>query len=101
MRRNAFSFCVKHPLLEKVLYLNSRRSVWATVAFIELNKMNVALLNRVRSLLIEDEGPTAVEYAVMLALIVGALIASVGQLATATKSNFDSSGTAINGAMSP
>ena len=60
-----------------------------------------AIANRVRSFLIEDEGPTAVEYAVMLALIVGALIASVGQLATATKSNFDSSGTAINSAISP
>ncbi len=59
------------------------------------------ITNRVRRFLIEDEGPTAVEYAVMLALIVGALIASVGQLATATKSNFDSSGTAINSAISP
>ncbi len=63
--------------------------------------MYVAMLNRVRRLLIEDEGPTAVEYAVMLALIAGTLLASVGQLATATKSNFDASGTAINSAMSP
>ncbi len=55
----------------------------------------------IRRFLAEDEGPTAVEYAVMLALIVGAVMASVGQLATATKNNFDSSGTAINGAMSP
>ena len=69
--------------------------------FIELNEMYVALQNRIRSLLIDDGGPTAVEYAVMIALITGALLASVGQLATATKSNFDSSGTAINGAMSP
>ena len=60
-----------------------------------------AITTRVRRFLIEDEGPTAVEYAVMLALIVGALIASVGQLATATKGNFDSSGTAINSAISP
>ena len=60
-----------------------------------------AIANRARRFLIEDEGPTAVEYAVMLALIVGALIASVGQLADATKSNFDSSGTAINSAISP
>ena len=63
--------------------------------------MYVALLNRGRRLLIEDDGPTAVEYAVMLALITGVLLASVGQLATATKSNFDASGTAINSAMSP
>ena len=60
-----------------------------------------AITNRVRSFLIEDAGPTAVEYAVMLALIVGALIVSVGQLATATRSNFDTSGAAINSAISP
>lgn len=60
-----------------------------------------AITNSVRRFLIEDEGPTAVEYAVLLALIVGALIVSVGQLATATRSNFDSSGTAINSAISP
>ena len=55
----------------------------------------------IRRFLTEDEGPTAVEYAVMLALIVGAVIGSVGQLAVATKDNFNSSGTAISGAMSP
>ena len=55
----------------------------------------------VRRFLTEDEGPTAVEYAVMLALIAGAVIGSVGQLATATKNNFNASGTAISGAMSP
>ncbi len=62
-----------------------------------------AIANRLRRFLIEDEGPTAVEYAVLIALIVGALIVSIGQLATATatKSNFDSSGTAINGEISP
>ena len=55
----------------------------------------------IRRLLTEDEGPTAVEYAVMLALIVGAVITSVGQLAVATKNNFNASGAAISGAMSP
>ena len=59
------------------------------------------LANRLLRVVVDDEGPTAVEYAVMIALIVGALIASVGQLATATKNNFNSSGTAISGAMSP
>ncbi len=56
---------------------------------------------RVLRFLIEDDGPTAVEYAVLLALIVVAVIASVGQLATATKNNFNSSGAAINSAISP
>ena len=101
MRRNVNSFKVKHVIADSGLYLNSRKVVLTTMQFNELNKMYIALRNRVRSFLIEDEGPTAVEYAVMLALIAGALLASVGQLATATKSNFDSSGTAINSAMSP
>ena len=59
------------------------------------------LTNRVLRFLVDDEGPTAVEYAVMLSLIAGAVIASVGQLAVATKSNFNSSSSAINSAMSP
>ena len=59
------------------------------------------LTNSLLRFLADDEGPTAVEYAVMLSLIAGAVIASVGQLAVATKSNFDSSGSAINSAMSP
>ena len=59
------------------------------------------LTNSVLRFLVDDEGPTAVEYAVMLSLIAGAVIASVGQLAVATKSNFNSSSSAINSAMSP
>ena len=59
------------------------------------------LTNRVLRFLVDDEGPTAVEYAVMLSLIAGAVIASVGQLAVATKSNLNSSSSAINSAMSP
>ena len=59
------------------------------------------LATRIKRFLLEDDGPTAVEYAVMVALIVGACLASVGQMATATKSSFNASGTAINSAMSP
>jgi pilus assembly protein Flp/PilA len=47
-----------------------------------------------------EDGPTAVEYAVMLALITGAVLASVGTLATATKDSFDYSGNAINAVLS-
>lgn len=69
--------------------------------FLDQTKMIEKFTNRLLSFLIEDEGPTAVEYAVMIALIVGTLLASVGQLATATKDNFNASGDAISGAMSP
>ena len=51
--------------------------------------------------LIEEDGPTAVEYAVMVSLIAAACIASVGQVATVTKDTFNSSATAISSAMSP
>ena len=60
-----------------------------------------SLTNRLRRLLVEEDGPTAVEYAVMVSLIAGACIATVGQVATATRNTFNSSGTAINSAMSP
>ncbi len=63
--------------------------------------MYQTLTKRIRRLLVEEDGPTAVEYAVMVSLIAGACIATVGQVATATKNTFNSSGSAINSAMSP
>lgn len=44
-----------------------------------------------KKLLVEEDGPTAVEYAVMLALIVGACIGAVHAMADATAESFDSS----------
>lgn len=46
-------------------------------------------------LLVSEDGPTSVEYAVLIALIVGACIASVQALATATGASFDKSAAAI------
>lgn len=48
----------------------------------------------------EEDGPTAVEYAVVLALIVGVSIAAVGQLAGAVGNSFDTSSDAIQSAFS-
>ena len=42
-------------------------------------------------LLREEDGPTAVEYAVMLALIVAACIGAVKAMANATADSFDTS----------
>jgi pilus assembly protein Flp/PilA len=39
-----------------------------------------AMISRVRQFLTSEDGPTAVEYAVMLALIVVAIVGVVGQL---------------------
>lgn len=52
-------------------------------------------MRRCRRFLSEDEGPTAVEYAVMLALIVGVCAGTVSTLATATNDNFNRSAQAI------
>lgn len=53
-----------------------------------------------RRLFREEHGPTAVEYAVMLALIVVACITSVQALSSETAASFDRSSSAIDGALS-
>lgn len=57
------------------------------------------IFSRVRRFWRDEDGPTAVEYAVILALIVGACLASVQSLATATGDSFDTSSNAIQGAL--
>ena len=47
----------------------------------------------------EEDGTTAVEYAVMIALIVAVCVGSVTTLTTKTKESFDASGAAIAGAI--
>lgn len=56
---------------------------------------------RVWRLLESEDGPTAVEYAVMLALIVAVCIGAIQTMSTATRDSFDASSNAINGAMTP
>ncbi|MEO8269437.1 MAG: Flp family type IVb pilin [Aureliella sp.] len=50
---------------------------------------------KTKRFLASEDGPTAVEYAVMLALIVAVCLASVNALANATGSSFDRSAAAI------
>jgi pilus assembly protein Flp/PilA len=52
-------------------------------------------------LLQEEDGPTAVEYAVMLSLIIAVCIASIQVLSSATRTSFDNSAQAISASMSP
>ena len=47
----------------------------------------------------DESGPTAVEYAVMLALIIAACIGTVRVMASATRNSFDNSANAINNAI--
>ena len=50
-------------------------------------------------LLVEEDGPTAVEYAVILALLVAACIGSVNLLASQTAASFDDSATLLDTAL--
>lgn len=60
----------------------------------------IAYLKKITNRLIESEdGPTAVEYAVMLALIIGVCLGAAQSMATATRESFDTSAGAIDGAL--
>lgn len=49
-----------------------------------------------RRLAIDDDGPTAVEYAVMLAMIVAVCLGGVALLSTQTGASFDNSAAELN-----
>ena len=53
------------------------------------------LYNRVKDFLKREDGPTAVEYAVMLALIIVVCIAAITSLGRSTNSTFSFVGSAI------
>lgn len=54
-------------------------------------------LNKVRQFLADESGPTAVEYAVMLALIIVACITIVRTLGTTASTTFNSVNTELGG----
>ena len=56
-------------------------------------------MNRLFRLIYDEDGPTAVEYAVMLALIVGAAMAGITSMGQATMTSFQDSNTKINAAV--
>ena len=53
--------------------------------------------NSILDFLKEEDGPTAVEYAVMLALIVVVCLAAVGTIGTNANAKFETVGTALAG----
>jgi Flp pilus assembly pilin Flp len=59
------------------------------------------MFSRILRMFFSEEGATSIEYAVMLSLIAGAIIASVGTLASRVRSSFNASGDVINPALSP
>jgi pilus assembly protein Flp/PilA len=59
-----------------------------------------SLMTRVQRFLISEDGPTAVEYAVMLALILVACITVVTSLGTSISGTFNSVNTTLSNATS-
>ena len=55
------------------------------------------LAKNVHRFLVSEDGPTAVEYAVMLALIVIVCLTAISSLGTAAKNTFEDVGTAVDG----
>jgi pilus assembly protein Flp/PilA len=56
------------------------------------------MISHLKRFLQDESGPTAVEYGVMLALIVIACIGAVNAMANATAESFDTSAEAISSA---
>jgi len=61
-------------------------SRFVTAALVEEAMKNLAL--KVQRFLVSEDGPTAVEYAVMLALIVIVCLAAIGSIGTNAKTTF-------------
>jgi pilus assembly protein Flp/PilA len=57
------------------------------------------MIDFLKKLLRDEEGPTSVEYAVMLALIVAACIGAVQSMANATADSFDTSASELEGVL--
>jgi pilus assembly protein Flp/PilA len=63
------------------------------------NSLLPRCFSQMRRLLWDEDGPTAVEYAVMLALIVGVCLTAITFLGTQTTASFEDSKTKISSAM--
>ena len=64
--------------------------------------MVISYLTKVSKRFLKDEdGPTTVEYAVMLALIIAVCVGAAQNMAQATRESFDTSADAIDGAFGP
>jgi pilus assembly protein Flp/PilA len=57
------------------------------------------MINLLKTLLRDEDGPTAVEYGVMLALIVAVCIGAVNAMANATAQSFDQSAAELDSVM--
>ncbi len=74
---------------------SKKESVSADTLIMSYQSIRNAIIDFLR----EEDGPTAVEYAVVLSLIIGVCIASVNFLSAKTVESFDNSSAAITGAI--
>ena len=74
--------------------------VWAGGRVLREGSMNAFALS-VKKFLVSEDGPTAVEYAVMLALIVIVCLAAIGTIGTNANTTFTNAGNALSGSSSP
>jgi pilus assembly protein Flp/PilA len=54
---------------------------------------------KVARFLSSEDGPTSVEYAILLAIIVGAIVTSVGYVGTEVRETHEAIGASLNGAL--
>ena len=54
-----------------------------------------AVMNRVNSFIRSEDGPTATEYAVMLALIIVVCLTAIGGIGTAADASFQATATGL------
>lgn len=54
-------------------------------------------VNSVKKFLVSEDGPTAVEYAVMLALIIIVCLTAIGNIGTSANTKFGEVNTALSG----
>lgn len=58
--------------------------------------MRASIITRLRKLVHDDNGPTAVEYAVMLALIIVLCLAAIRAIGMSTNQSLNSTANALN-----
>ena len=108
----ALCFCPLLPVRRllfkrfKIEFLSGRQSVTTFQGKAKMRKAFQALRRQfgqpnsaVRRFLAHEDGPTAVEYAVMLALIILVCFAAIKTFGTATATSFSNSATSISNAI--
>jgi pilus assembly protein Flp/PilA len=88
--------CVIHRELQHVA-ASCPSSIAAGHFHLKEESVMQVLTSKIRRFLVSEDGPTAVEYAVMLALVIVAAISAITGLKNALTGSLNSTATALNG----